>query len=340
MKSTKIVCPNCDKEINGNESSSLGGLFTCPSCNATSIIAIPTIEIGDVLGGFELISKLGQGGMGEVWLANQIGMNRKTAIKILHPYHAQDVEYIQRFLKESKLTAQLQHENIVTTYAAGEENNFYYLALSYIEGKSLDDLIEQEKILPEKRALKIVRDIAEALKYAWEHFKIIHRDIKPDNIMLEQNDNAILMDMGISKTVNENTMLTMTGVVIGTPYYISPEQASADRSLDFRSDMYSLGATLYHTTTGYLPFNTKNPMSLLAMHKTQEVESPKLRNPQLSDSCSNLILKTMEKEPDNRYQTWDEFISDIDAILNDEKLNITIESVKAKKTLFKNIFIK
>ncbi len=337
MKS-KITCPSCKKQIQSDDDSHLGGLFTCPECEETSIISALSIKEGDIIGGFKLEKQIGEGGMGTVWLAKH--ENKNSAIKVLHPYLSQNEDYIKRFLKESKLTSKLEHPNIVKTYATGQDNNYYYLALSFIDGKSLKEYLETSKTFPEKEGLKVVKDIAEALKYSWNNFKIVHRDIKPDNIMIDKEGNGILMDMGISKSLQEKTMLTMSGIIVGTPYYISPEQASADKNLDFRADLYSLGGTLYHAVTGELPFNATNTMSLLALHKTEAIKPPILRNPQLSRSCSNLILNMMVKNPKHRYDTWDKLIKDIDKAINNKKVKlnkhavvITEKSKRRKKIL-------
>lgn len=342
MKSN-ITCPNCKKQIQSDDDSHLGGLFTCPECDETSIISAISIKEGDTIGGFKLEKQIGEGGMGTVWLAKY--KDKKSAIKILHPYISQNEDYIKRFLKESKLTAKLEHPNIVKTYATGQDNNYYYLALSFIDGKSLNEYLEISKTISEKEGLKIVKDIAKALKYSWNNFKIVHRDIKPDNIMIDNEGNGILMDMGISKSLKEKTMLTMTGVVVGTPSYISPEQASADKGLDFRADIYSLGGTLYHAVTGELPFKANNTMALLALHKTEEIEPPILRNPQLSQSCSNLILNMMVKNPKHRYDIWDKLIKDIDKALNNKKVKlnkhavVVTEKSKRRKKILKVIIM-
>jgi len=258
------------------------------------------------------------GGMGEVWLATQTAMDRKVALKILSPALTGDENFVSRFMEEVKMSAKLEHPNIITAFDAGNENGIYYLAMSYIDGMELEVKLKVDKIVNEHEALKIIRSIAEALKYAWDKFKILHRDIKPSNIMISSDGDAKLMDMGISKSMSENRDLTMTGMIVGTPYYMSPEQARADAELDSRSDIYALGATLYHIVTGQVPYDASTAMGVLAKYMTEPFPSPQIKNPELSDVCSVLLEIMMAKKAENRQQDWASVISDIDQVLNGE----------------------
>jgi hypothetical protein len=191
--------------------------------------------------------------------------------------------------------------------------------MSYVDGSELDDLLKASGgFLPETQALRIIRDIADALRYAWDKFRILHRDIKPANIMVTSDGVAKLMDMGISKSMSEDSGLTMTGVVIGTPYYMSPEQARADGELDCRSDIYALGSTLYHTVTGQVPYDATTAMGILAKHITDPFPPPRDRNPGVSEECSVLLEIMMAKKPDDRQRDWSAVIQDIDLVLSGE----------------------
>ena len=236
MSEIKFTCSKCGVEIEAAENFA-GSVAQCPNCNSTVMIPMPGIKPGIKIAGYEIVRRLGAGGMGDVWLANQTAMERKVALKILSPALTSDQEFIERFLKEIKTTAKLEHPNIVTAFDAGVDGKIYYLAMSFIDGVLLDDLLDSGKNVQEKEALRIVRSIADALRYAWDDFKILHRDIKPANIMLDTRKNAKLMDMGISKSLSEEKGLTMTGMIVGTPYYMSPEQARADADIDCRADI-------------------------------------------------------------------------------------------------------
>ena len=253
MAEITFTCPHCKAEMETDENFA-GDMAQCPSCNNTIMIPMAGIKEGMTIGGFLIERRLGMGGMGEVWLAHQTAMDRKVALKILSPALTGSPGFVTRFMAEVKMSAKLEHPNIVTAHDAGVEDGIYYLAMTYVDGVELDDRLSIDKTIPEQEALKIVRNIAEALKYSWDEFKILHRDIKPSNIMLDGRGNAKLMDMGISKSMSENRDLTMTGMIIGTPYYMSPEQARADSELDSRSDIYALGATLYHMVSGEVPY--------------------------------------------------------------------------------------
>jgi serine/threonine protein kinase len=173
-----------------------------------------------------------------------------------------------------------------------------------------------DKIIPEKMALKITLQVAEALRYAWDEFKILHRDIKPANIMLDKKGSAKLMDMGISKSISEDHNLTMTGMIVGTPYYMSPEQALSKPNLDFRADLYSLGATLYHMVTGSVPYDADTAVGILTKHITDPLPMPREVNPELSQECEDLLEIMLAKNKGDRQNSWEEAISDIKNVIS------------------------
>ena len=315
MSEIRFTCSKCGVEIEAAESFA-GSVAQCPSCNSTVMIPMPGIRPGMKIAGYEVVRRLGAGGMGEVWLANQTAMDRKIALKILSPALTSSSEFIDRFLKEVKNTAKLEHPNIITAHDAGVDNGIYYLAMSYVDGAVLEDLLSIDKKVPEKEALRIVRCVADALRYAWDEFKILHRDIKPANIMLDSRKNPKLMDMGISKSMSEEKGLTMTGMIIGTPYYMSPEQARAEADMDSRSDIYSLGSTLYHLVTGEVPYDATTAMGILMKHMADPFPPPQKKNPLISDECSTLLEIMMAKSPNDRQKTWEDVISDIDLVIS------------------------
>lgn len=315
MPEINFTCPNCRAEIEADESSA-GAVVPCPNCNVTVMIPLQGISPGMRIAGYEVLRRLGSGGMGEVWLARHTSMDRQVALKILSPALTSNKEFVTRFIKEVQTAAKLEHQNIVTAFDAGVDNNIHYLAMSYIDGVLLDDMLRIERKIPEKEALQIIRCVAEALRYAWNEYKILHRDIKPANIMLDCRRIPKLMDMGISKSLAEEKKLTMTGIIVGTPYYMSPEQARADTDIDCRSDIYSLGATLYHLVTGEVPYDAPTTMGILTKHITDPFPPPQNRNPEVTDGCSALLEAMMAKKADDRPKTWEDVIKDIDLVLS------------------------
>ncbi len=277
-----------------------------------------SIEVGMTLGHFTIEKQLGVGGMGEVWLARQGTMERKVALKILSPKLVRETTYIDKFMSEIKVSAKLEHPNIVSAYDAGKENGIYYLAISYIEGDELTNIIEKYGALDEKKSLNIILKMSQALEYAWRKFSMIHRDIKPANIMIDNdNDEPRLMDMGISKFAG-SIEKTQVGMITGSPYYISPEQAKADKDLDFRSDMYSLGCTLYHCLTGEVPYPGNTAMQIISKHLNEPIPDPVKLKSDVSMECKALLKKMMSKDKSKRHKSWGLLVDDVQKVLNGE----------------------
>ncbi|MFA6293550.1 MAG: serine/threonine-protein kinase [Victivallales bacterium] len=314
MPSITFECPDCKKNIVA-DSSLCGNVIICKDCGSSVVIPIPGIQKGLELGGFQLKDKLGVGGMGEVWLAYHAAMDRHVALKILSPKFTSNKEFLDRFIKEAKHSGKLNHPNIVTAYHAGSENGFYYLAISYVDGKCLKDRIDSGEMIPEREALLIAKSIIDGLGYAWDEFKIVHRDIKPANIIIDKKGVTKILDLGISKSLDEDNSLTMTGTFVGTPYYMSPEQALGDKNIDFRADIYSLGATLYHMLTGTLPFDASTVMAIVSRHLRDPLPPAGERNPALSKQCCALLEVMMAKKREERQQSWLEAGNDVALVL-------------------------
>jgi serine/threonine protein kinase/DNA-directed RNA polymerase subunit RPC12/RpoP len=312
MVQTTFHCPKCGSEISAEPSSS--PLTACPVCGNGSLIPPPGIKPGTLIDGFRIISFLGAGGMGEVWLAEQLSMKRKVALKILSPSLTNEPEFIDRFKHEIKMAGMLEHPNIATAFHAGSSGGIHYLAISYINGTELSDRIRMGSPLSEREALDIAKSVAQALKFAWDKHKMLHRDIKPSNIMIEPNGTVKIMDLGLSKCISEKIRLTMTGVTVGTPDYMSPEQALGAREIDCRADIYSLGATLFLLTTSRLPFEGDSPLDIATKHITEELVPPKQINPKLSDGFSELIQIMMAKDMNERQSDWDNVIMDLERV--------------------------
>jgi len=264
--------------------------------------------------GYEILDLLGQGGMGAVYKARQKSLDRIVALKVLSPDVAKDETYLKRFTTEARALARLNHENIIAGIDVGEANGYRYFAMEYVEGESLAALIEREGALGEKRAITIVMQIARALAHA-DKSALVHRDVKPQNIMIGRNDVAKLCDLGLAMTAEERKEARERGQSIGTPHYISPEQARGEHRVDIRSDIYSLGATLYHAVTGETPFTGSSPMVLMTKHLTEDPAPPRKRNPKVGKALDALVMKMLAKEKDKRYQNPTELLLDLERIL-------------------------
>ncbi len=268
MKVT-FQCPHCGNNIT-RDASLAPASVECPQCRNSVDAPMASLSPGTVLGGFRLEKALGKGAMGQVYLATQLSMDRKVALKILRPDLVGDQSQIKRFLHEVHMLARVEHSNIVIAFEAGEDQGLYYLAMSYVAGENLEDRLSREGRIPETEALSIVLQVARALAYAWNTHQMLHNDIKPANLVIDSRGEVKIMDMGLSKTVLEETGLSMTGVTFGTPNYMSPEQARGKHDLDFRSDQYALGTVLYHMVTGQLPYQAPNVVELI----TKKVNEP------------------------------------------------------------------
>jgi len=256
-------------------------------------------ELVNLLSGYEILERLGQGGMGTVYKARDTIMNRWVAVKLLAPFLASDAEYVKRFFTEARNAQKLRHPNIVEAYDAGLAGDHKFFIMEFVSGPTLEGVLQKKGTLPEKTALEIVRQVAEALDYAWQR-RIIHRDVKPQNIMLTHDRRVKLCDMGLSKDVTIDMSLTMTGSVNCSPPYASPEQAQGLKDVDCRSDVYSLGVTLFQMLCGELPFKGNSPGQFLIQHVTEAPPDPLSRNPKISAPIAKLILQMLSKAPDDR----------------------------------------
>ncbi|MBU8901453.1 MAG: serine/threonine protein kinase [Victivallales bacterium] len=278
---------------------------------------------------FVLLDKLGTGGMGEVWKAKQLSMKRDVALKILSPELSNDKEFVTRFLNEAMLTGRLQHPNIITAYTASSSGNYYYLATLFVDGIELQDKIRIDGMMPEREALNIVRVIASALCYAWEQHQLLHCDIKPGNIMIDRYRIPYLMDMGISKIYSENEPSPDGSIIVGSPQYMSPEQSLGNVKLDLRTDIYSLGVSLYEMLTAMLPFTDKIIANAIFNKEEKTFSPPTIRNPYLSEGCSDLITKMLSNDRNDRQSDWNYVLADIDAVL--AGTYSSSKKIKAKK---------
>lgn len=260
--------------------------------------------IGQKVGGYEVLDVIGRGGMAVVYRAQQVSMNRLVALKVLPRQFVSDDTYIQRFNREVKIISQLEHRNIVPVYDYGQHEGQPYIAMRYMSGGSVDDLLAQGPLSVEQM-VAIIAQIAPALDYA--HAKsVLHRDIKPSNVLLDDDGGAYLTDFGIARILGESGTNITTQGVVGTPSYMSPEQAQG-HEIDGRSDIYSLGVMLFEMATGRRPFESDTPYSIAVMQVTQPPPAPRSLNPHISPVIEQVIYKALNKRPADRYRDVIEF---------------------------------
>ncbi|MHC4915543.1 MAG: serine/threonine-protein kinase, partial [Planctomycetota bacterium] len=270
------------------------------------------------IAGFELIKKLGEGGMGAVYLARQLSMDRLVALKVLRRKLARNREFVERFIREAQLAGRLDHVNIVHALNVGESDGFHYLAMEYVEGRTLSSLVAGGGRMDQEQALALVIQVARALDYAHRH-GIIHRDVKPENVLVTAEGVAKLTDMGLAKHTGTESHVTQDGTMVGTPHYASPEQARGQADVDIRADIYSLGGTLYRLVTGETPYSGPTAAVVMSKHLTEPVPRAADVNPEVSESLCRVIEKMMAKEPADRYATPEELIADLELVAAGER---------------------
>jgi eukaryotic-like serine/threonine-protein kinase len=267
---------------------------------------------GQTLGDFRILRRLGQGGMGQVYLADQISLKRHVALKFLKPELAANDISLKRFKQEAESVARVTHANIVQIYWIGETAGSHYMALEYVEGKNLREFLEKKGTSDVLLGLRIMIQVAAALQRASE-LGIVHRDIKPENILLTRTNEVKVADFGLSRCFAEQqaTHLTQSNVAMGTPLYMSPEQVEGKRAIDHRSDIYSFGVTCYHMFAGQPPFRGTSPHLVAAQHVQAQPQSLAEIRPDLPADLCTIIHKMMAKLPEARYQTAREILRDV-----------------------------
>ena len=264
--------------------------------------------------GYKILGKLGKGAMAVVYKAKQLSLDRTVAIKVLPKRFTENPEYVTRFYKEGKAAAKLNHNNIVQAIDVGEAGGYHYFVMEYVEGKTLYDDLAAGKVFGEKEALDIVIQVGEALKHAHSN-GLIHRDIKPKNIMINKEGVVKLADMGLAReTTDIEAAKSEAGKAYGTPYYISPEQIRGAVDIDGRADIYGLGATFYHMVTGRVPFMADDPSDVMRKHLREALIPPDHINTSLTKGTSEIIELMMAKKREERFDNADELVDDLKAI--------------------------
>jgi serine/threonine-protein kinase len=276
---------------------------------AQSLVQIP---------GFQLIRKIGAGAMASVFMARQLSLDRTVAIKVLPKRLSEDPEFVARFYREGRAAAQLNHNNIVQAIDVGEYAGSHYFVMEYVDGTTVYDELAKKRVYVEPEALGIIIQIAEALHHA--HARgFIHRDVKPKNIMITKDGVAKLADMGLAREARDaEAAAAEKGRAYGTPYYISPEQIRGEVDVDFRADIYSLGATLYHMVAGRVPFEGTTPAEIMHRHLREPLVPPDHLNPTLSTGLGEVVERAMAKDRERRYQSTADLLLDLEAVRRGE----------------------
>ncbi len=260
-------------------------------------------------GRYEIVQHIARGGMAEVYLAHDLMLDRKVALKVLFPELSTDRNFVERFRREAQAAANLSHPNIVSIYDWGEEDGTYFIVMEYIDGRTLGQIIRGEGPLLPDRAAEIGADVAAALAFA-HRSGVVHRDVKPGNVLISPSGQVKVTDFGIARALNSDQDLTQTGAVMGTATYFSPEQAQGNR-VDGRSDVYSLGVVLYEMAVGKPPFSGENPMAIAYKHVREVPAPPRSVNADVPEAFEAIVLQAIAKNPNDRYSSAEELRQDL-----------------------------
>src|ERR1017187_1729948 len=300
--------------------------FTHVECNHCGALSVVPLKFGDFL----LLHPIGIGGMGTVNKAIDLPLNRYLALKIVHKKLSTNPAFISSFSLEAQAAASVNHPNVAQVYAFGEVDNQYYLSMELCERGSLDDRITKLGKLPEAEVLSIGRQIASALLVAWQR-GLVHRDVKPGNILFNEDGVPKIVDFGLARVHDrdgEDPKAHASDQVWGTPYYIAPEKLRGQPE-DLRSDIYSLGATLFHALAGQPPIDAAAPGEVVTKHTTQPALSLKAHAPELNELTAQVVARMLAKDPAERYETYDELIQDLTEALDELKASQTATPIAA-----------
>jgi serine/threonine protein kinase len=273
---------------------------------------VAEVEVGSVVDGrYQVLSKIGGGGMADVWLADDRHLQRRIALKVLHGRLAQDREFVMRFQREAESAAGLQHPNVVAVFDRGEWQGTYYIAMQYVEGPTLKQLIDSG--ITVEQGVAVIRQVLQAAGYAHRQ-GIVHRDLKPQNVIVDPEGKAVVTDFGIARAgVSE---ITQTGSVMGTPHYLSPEQAQGF-DVTAVSDLYSIGVMLYEALTGRVPFEGESAVAVAMKQVSQMPQRPSSIQPRVSPALDAVVMRALEKDPGQRFQSADAFIAALDQAMRE-----------------------
>ncbi len=277
----------------------------------TSAISLDDLA-NRTMGGCKLIRRIGKGAMGVVYLADQVDLQRRVAFKILDPKFSSDSSYIERFEREARAAAQLSHPNIVKVYDFGSEGGLHFIVNEYIDGGTVQDIVEEKRALQPEETLEYAIQVAKGLIAASEE-NIIHRDIKPENLMLTKDGTLKIADFGLARSMTPESVTSDSGLIMGTPFYMSPEQAKG-LHMDARSDIYSLGVSMYCMVIGDVPFDADSVVGVLLKQISAERPDPCAVKPELPSVLGSLIMRMMDKDPANRPQSAQVLLDELQAV--------------------------
>ncbi len=266
-----------------------------------------------ILGDFKITKKLGQGGMGTVYLAQQISLDRPCALKVMMKELAQKPGFLERFVREARAMAKINHPNVVQCFGVFEVNNLHFVAMELMDGQSMQDWVDDLGKLPVADAVLVTMVVAEALQHAHD-LSMIHRDIKPDNLLVTKKGIIKVADLGLAKSTDEDMSMTQSGTGLGTPHYMPPEQARNAKHVDNRCDIYALGVTMYHFLTGKVPFGGESIVELITNKEKGAFQPAHRVNPQVPERLSLICDKAMAKDPKHRYQHMKDLVKDLEAL--------------------------
>lgn len=302
-------CDSCGKMILKQEIQSgrvrvIDGKVFCAQCEA--------LQVGRQLGQYRILDKIGQGTMGLVFRAEHATMRKLAAVKVLFEHLISNKDNVRRFLREAMAGASLNHPNIVQMYDAGEDKGIYYIVMELVEGRTIEEVVGHDGPIPVEKAMDVAIQIGRALQYAHEK-KIVHRDLRPGNIVLSADGIAKVIDMGTAKSLENSGLstLTKTGISFGTINFASPEQIFDAKNVDHRADIYSLGATLYYMVTGVLPFQARSPKEFFEKVNTEDLPTANQVNPKVSPELAKIIHRMMKRNREDRFQTPDELLNEL-----------------------------
>ena len=301
----RFVCPFCHFTV-AAEDAERGARIVCKGCGKNILVPSGRFDEGCIIGDFIINAHLGKGSIGDVYKATQISLDRLVALKILSQKFMTK-KGVADFLKEARQASTLSHLNLVQSYAIGYDSNYIYMAMTYIRGETLQARLKREGRIPVDESLHIIQQVAEALYYAWDECRMIHRDVKPENIMLTEKGIVKLTDLGLAMNQSE---WSENMEISGSPSYMSPEQFSGDK-LDTRSDIYSLGVTLYQMISGTLPFDADTVTSVAKQHFEGQERPLTAVLPDVPKAVSALVEKMMARNPDDRYANMEELLTAI-----------------------------
>ena len=273
--------------------------------------------VGKIVGGCQVLERIAKGGMGVVYKAKQLKLGRPVAVKILSEDLAKDRNYVRRFIQEARSAAELSHGNIVQIFDVGEITGLFYIIMEFVDGSNLRDILDTQLKLDPENALEVALQAGHALKHAHQR-GVIHRDIKPENIMITRDGMIKIADLGLAKKMageGQDGGITSAGAILGTPYYMAPEQVKDFKQVDQRSDIYSLGVTLFRALSGSVPFKGRTPMEV--MIKVVEGKRPSLKSldDDIPEDVELFVDRMMHRRPDNRFQDFSELLQELEAIL-------------------------